>query len=80
MTSAALARAVGFRPLYFPSCFCLRHTFSLTFQQQTTLEFSDGRQHGHHQLAGGIAGVDPLTTHAEHDQADATAIQVVHNP
>jgi hypothetical protein len=40
----------------------------------------DGRQDGDHQLAGRASRVDPLTAHAEHDQTDATAIQVVHDP
>jgi hypothetical protein len=33
-----------------------------------------------HQLAGWSAGVDPLATHAEHDQTDATTVQVIHDP
>jgi hypothetical protein len=40
----------------------------------------DGTQHGNHQLPGRAPGVDRLATHAEHDQADATASEIVHNP
>ena len=79
ITSAALARAVGCRPLYFPSCFALATPFPLTLQQKSALEFGNGRQHGDHQLAGRAPRVDPLTAHAEHDQTDATAIKVVHD-
>src|SRR5690349_19899312 len=57
----------------------LGDTLPLTLQQKTALEFGDSRQHRDHELAGWSAGIDPLTSHAEHDQANATAIQVIHN-
>lgn len=41
------------------------------------LEFSDGSEHGQHELA---ANVDLLPTHEQHDQADAAAIEVLHDP
>ncbi len=83
ITSAALAQAVGFRPLpafVFPVLLRLRHAFSLPLQQEAAFELRDSAEHGDHQLAGRGAGIDLLTAHAQHDQADTTAIQVIHNP
>jgi hypothetical protein len=54
--------------------------FTLALQQEAAFEFGDSAEHGDHQLAGRVPGVDLLTAHAEHDQTDATAIQVIHNP
>jgi hypothetical protein len=54
----------------------LGYTLALPLQQQPTLEFSDGAEHSDHQLAGRAPGVDPLATHAEHDQTDAAPVEV----
>ena len=66
--------------LVFPILLGLRYPFALALQQKSALEFGNGRQHGDHQLAGRAPCVDPLTAHAEHDQTDATAIKIVHDP
>jgi hypothetical protein len=65
--------------LYFPPASPC-HAFPLPFQQETALKLGNGPQHGDHQLAGRSAGVDLLATHAEHDKADATAVEVIDDP
>ena len=52
----------------------------MPFQKQPPFEFSNCPEHGDHELASWRTSVDALTTHAEHDQADTTAIKVFDDP
>jgi hypothetical protein len=77
---SSLCPRCGLSTFVFPVLFGFGNPFALTFQKQTTLEFSYCAEHGDHQLAGWRTSVDALTSHREHDQADASTIKVFHDP